>query len=523
MSKKQKIAATIAKVALHVVGFPVLFLVVLLINLEVIKGGISYGLPVFVSLIVTAVMAIIFYATYFLVRTKKSRSIRNQHVIIAIVALCSLMGLWMVVDAFLPEPLETATSSTLRWEDLSDNWAARAEVNEDLLEDYITLNYTLGRLEGETLDTYLKEGNSNDQVAELLKQDFSAIDQNGYATFVGPSIDYAQMDRMTIPVLLHLLLDDRDDQKASTADGLSLEIKMPVYRDWNGDEVHIVRAYDPDAGNGYLFVDEDFNKTSSTSELYIVKPNTESTKTPATDWLAEKRVNMGPVDGKVNEEIETMACATAEEALSYLTATYPDAVDNYYICTYEPRLIRWTVLDMMGDPMAMGLLGPDMMELDIDAAIAGATGGMINLGMGTVGDMLDSELVQDTLIIAGEMIGSDDLLGAPIYISFDKSTGSLVLTPSNSARGVLGYMQMGWLNSNGLLYVIVSLFSCRTVFYIYAPIMALIAIALGWIREKEAALSGGEPTPKRSLRKKKGEQAEEVAETPAEEEVLLED
>ena len=229
------------------------------------------------------------------------------------------------------------------------------------------------------------------------------------------------------------------------------------------------------------------------------------------------------MDGKVNEEIETMACATAEDALSYLTATYPDAVDNYYICTYEPRLIRWTVLDMMGDPMAMGLLGPDMMELDIDAAIAGATGGMINLGMGTVGDMLDSELVQDTLIIAGEMIGSDDLLGAPIYISFDKSTGSLVLTPSNSARGVLGYMQMGWLNSNGLLYVIVSLFSCRTVFYIYAPIMALIAIALGWIREKEAALSGGEPTPKRSLRKKKGEQAEEVAETPAEEEVLLED
>ena len=140
MSKKQKIAATIAKVALHVVGFPVLFLVVLLINLEVIKGGISYGLPVFVSLIVTAVMAIIFYATYFLVRTKKSRSIRNQHVIIAIVALCSLMGLWMVVDAFLPEPLETATSSTLRWEDLSDNWAARAEVNKDLLDDYITLN-----------------------------------------------------------------------------------------------------------------------------------------------------------------------------------------------------------------------------------------------------------------------------------------------------------------------------------------------------------------------------------------------
>ena len=100
------------------------------------------------------------------------------------------------------------------------------------------------------------------------------------------------------------------------------------------------------------------------------------------------------------------------------------------------------------------------------------------------------------------------MLGSPIYISIDGETGTLSLNPSNGHRGVLGYMEMAWLDNQGLLYIIVSLFSLRTLFYIYGPVMALIAILLGVLREKEQkmlALAGDQPAEEKKEKKAKKE------------------
>lgn len=454
----KKTALTIGKIALHVLGFPLLFVVVLVINLNCIEGGISYGAAAFASLIVTAVMAAIFYATYFLVRTKKSRSIRNQHIILAIVVVCCLAGLWMAVDAFLPEPLETATSNTLRWEDLSDNWDARADVNKQLLQDYIALNYHLGRLPNNlTLDEYYAQGIRNKDVKALQDLDFASIDKNGYATFVGPSIDYAQVDRMTIPVILHLLLDKREHLPTAT-------IPVPYFTNDGENGYKILRA-----NKQYFVVNDDLEVIDTVTDLYTVTLTDGQYVPLYKAYVGEK---------EFIEPEEKVGFTTKQEAVDYLKNEYGVDDTEIYTVTWKNVDVNWHVLDMLGTPMEMQLLSPEVADTAIEL-------GPVKL---TVGSLLQMDLVPDALAIVAEMVADENILTSPLYISLDPATGTLTLTPSNSSRGTLDYMHQAWLANNGLLYIVVSFFSTRTIFYIFAPIMALLSYALGVIREQEAKL-----------------------------------
>lgn len=476
-NKTKKTLLIVAKVALHVLGFPLLFVLSLILNLNVIKGGLSYGAAAFTSLIFTVIVAAIYYLAYFLVRTKKKRSIRNQHIIVAIVVVCSLTGLWMLLDAFIPEPLETATSSTIRWEDLSDNWEARAEVNSNLLKEYITLNYNLGRIptEGKSLDSYLKEGAKNAAVADVMKKDFLSIDNNGYATFTGPSIDYAQIDRMTIPVLLHLLLDKRT---STSTEGPRLIPMLYYHSGVEGDDTPYMVVRTTYKAGGvtchYCVVDEDLNVIEDLEEVnVIIRKNGK--------FVAQHK----SYNGEGHEEIDEKACDTQAQALAYLQDEWY-VTDDYYYVDYRLVEANWDVLDMMGTPMEMQLLSPEMMNFnlgDVNSMLA---------SMGTVGDLLQMDMIEDTFELVAMMTSEKEVLGSPLYIGIDTQTGTLSLTPANARRGTLDYMRQAWLDSNGLLYIVVGFFSTRTLFYIYGPIMAIIAILLGLVREQQAKIKAQE-------------------------------
>jgi len=539
-----KTLLTVFKVILHVVAWPLLFALIFIINRNVIAGGSMYGLSVFVCFIVAAVGALIFYLTYFLVRTRKKRSIINQHIIIAIVAVLSLGGFWMLLDAFIPAPLETATSSTLRWEDLSDNWAARAEVQEQLLSDYVTINYNLGRLtapNGETLEDYIKAGpNGNEELHALLEADFHSIDSDGYASFKGPAIDYAQADRMTIPVLLHLFLDDRSAVQGANSDYAKannlpeLTIAVPYYTAYTigvGDDpdevsyedVRIYHGYKANdiSGNSeatFFVTDQDLNVQYDTDKVAVISRMRGK-------WMLVTKVI------KYGEE-------TVEEATAYdtkgaaLTALYAheEGFESYFIGGYKQASVGWHVLDMMGTAMDMQVLSASMMDTDLvavidslplDGALAGVKDGikdaLNNFHIRFVSDVFQLDLVPDALAQVADLTAEDELLGSPIYISVDSSTGTLYLTPSNSQRGTLGYMEMAWLENQGLLYIIVSLFSTRTLFYIYAPFMGIIAILLGVIREQERKLKEAGVPMGKPKKEKKGKKDDKPTEATASE------
>ena len=514
--KTKKVLLTIGKIALHIVGFPLLAAIVLILNRQVIADGAMYGVAVFVSLIVVALMAAVYYLTYFLVRTKKSRSIRNQTVIIAIVAVCCLSGFWMLLDAVAPDPLETATSSTIRWEDLSDNWQARGEVNHQLLVDYVNMNYTLGRLKapnGETAQDYIDQGPLNNaELAALLKTDFEDIDGDGYASFKGPSVDYAQSDRMTIPVLLHLFLDDRSAaQGVNSSYGKVLQIPVPYYynpsvtaklnakvqtetasmtdeekaaymadlplREGDNYVLRIYHGYDAlgtasaTPKRAFIVTNDNLDVISTLGTVYVVSITNGH-------YYAVKSTSSVDENGKSVYATTSTPCDSQQAAIAYLQTNY-NCADDYYVGSYRMATVGWHVLDMLGEGMQMdmsGLLSEELLSTNVSFSV---------LSLGTIRDILATDLLPDAFALIADMLNEPEFLGSPLYISLNTTTGELALTPSNESRGVLGYMQIAWLNNNTLLYVIVSFFSVRTIFYIYGPIMLLITLALGGIREAE--------------------------------------
>lgn len=347
------------QIVLHLLGFPLLIALVVVFSINMISLGISYGVMVFVGLIITLLMAGIYYLVFFLMAKRGKKTIYKQTFISIIVAAVCLGGLWLTIDVSLPELLSDATSNTIFYEDLADDYDARAQVNKDLLNEYIRRNVENGNLKALSKEQYLEQGASNKEVVELIKKHTESIHYDGYDTFVGPWLDMANDSRMTIPVLVHLIVNERE----------FAEKPFPTRQ---GDEM---------------------------------------------------------VDASV----------------------------------------RWSILDMLGEPMEFDL-GEDGMGV-----ISNSMAGGIDLFEYTVNVVLDA---------LSNGIADEDVVGSPIYIRL-KDGKVLQITPSNESRGVLDYQRMKWLESNGLIYMITSLFSIRKLFLIFAGVLIVTTYAIGLLRESQ--------------------------------------
>lgn len=388
---------TALKIILHLAGFPLLIALIVVFTLPVIQAGITYGVMVFVGLIVTVVMALIYYLVFFLMAKRGKKTIYQQTIVSIIVAVACLGGLWLAIDAFLPDVLADATSKTIFYEDLADDYKARAEVNKNLLDEFIMRNVANGQLltkeeidaciekninNGNLKDSqrnkyieqgaqhpdvapllrkqlskpFLEEGARNKKVMDLLKLKFQSIDKDGYVTFVGPWLDMANDDRLTIPTLIHLIVNKR--------------------------------------------------------------------------------------------EMEGMA--------------FPIGEDD------DP--VMWSILDMLGEPMEFDLGEDGMGLLDEDLADT----------LKTLQGAINNILSYITYAIE-----DPNVVGSPIYITLQN--GSVIsLEPSNERRGVLDYQSMGWLDSNGLIFAIVSLFSVRKLFLIFAGVMVITTYLIGMLRDDDS-------------------------------------
>lgn len=195
-------------VLLHLIGFPLLIGVVVWKSMPIIQAGMSYGIFVFGGIILTCVFALIYYLAY-IILAKGKKSIYRQTLTLSLIAVIMLGAFWGVLDIAAPDLLSDATSGTIFYEDLTDDYEARVEVNKELLDVYIQRNVANGTLSALTEEEYLEQGYANEEVQELLTQHFKSIDAGGYKTFDAPWIDLANSDRLTMGVLVHLILDER--------------------------------------------------------------------------------------------------------------------------------------------------------------------------------------------------------------------------------------------------------------------------------------------------------------------------
>lgn len=571
--------AKIFEVIFHVLGFPLLLVLLAVASIATIKGGLGYGLPVFVGLILTAVLCVVYYVAYIILTlgekkrrekikgrieaSKRNGSYRpspsdpgiRTGIILAIIAVCCLSGLWLAVDTLLPNPIATATSSTVYWEDLTDNWQARGEVHEDLLNTFIKRAFYAGNLKNKTLNEYLKEGIKNKEVKKLIDDEFASIDKNGYGTFIGPAIGLAQDERMTIPALVHLLLDERSPITDDNGNRLDEKIPLVTYNivyefpeamdiDTTKNYQYLRHTYEKD--EKYVLYNENFEEDSVFDSLVVFEANKGYRKiqflnaNPANrsfeyviDTVNGLEINCTVI---INDRIVETALIKKTSSgyalkksdgtdMPYATLDeiYDDEINFEFLQGLEPAEVTaqtflygngvtpenwigfdyvvlekgtylayadWNVLDMLGESMGFTLPLSEIRNVDL-------------FGLATVGELLDTgtQTINDVLATASVLTAQKELLGSKLTVKLDFDTGELSLVPCNVERGTLDYMRTAWLYNNGLLYVLVSLFSTRKLYYIFAAVIALTSFMIGVMHE---LANKGETKEKK---KKKGNNA----------------
>lgn len=379
------------KIILFLIGFPALLGFVVWKSLTVLQEGSTYGFWPYVGIILAGVFALVYLIAFIITGVKAKKNAGNRKkvlggvVALVIVSFVMTAGLWLVIDIpkLLPDILNGATSGTIGFDDLREDYDAHAEVHSNLLDEFIKMNYNNGNLDdGKSLDYWLEVGYSSPKVQELIATNFASMDKNGYVTFKGPWINLADGGRLTIPVLVHLVINEREFQ-----------------------DLPYILAYE-------------------------VIPN------------------------------------------PYKTDDHPNDMKNPVEYTDE-ALIKWSILDMQGTPMVVDLGG--LFSADVKDAVF------------SILNMIDYDKLSSIFTTLNECIEDDALAGTPIYIGLDTRNGDFKLEIASTVegRGMWDYKKSAWLNSNHLLFAVISVFPARQWLYIWGGIVIFSSVAVGALRLKE--------------------------------------
>lgn len=509
--RKTSVAYSTLAIILHVLSFVPIFAITLVLAIHCYNLMPYYGFWPFVGTILAGVFGLVFMAIALTIARKNSKhSIRNQTVKIAIAFVCLTSVFGILMTYAFPDVISMATQHTIRVEDLYYNGEKQAETNAKLERDFIMYNLLAGNLgheysfydlgkpikseinailgyENEDIDErvneylnysvediqiildqmqtkaprkyelysfiyksyilpnfdyafnvgvgrqaialaitdyeyenahyedLLKEGFKNKRIKQLFDDRFDSFNQDGYQAFDDPLLLLAQMaGRMTVPAVLHLILDD------------NWTYTQPILDD-NGDVI----GYDEE--NSFLY------------EMYDPE---------ARDAFEDNggEYDRGPENAKygVNE-------------------------DGWFI--YEDgtvkRPIKWLVLDMLGDPMAVA-------SVDLNSSIGNIV--QLVLGMfpdlvGALGDFLTEDLSKVINYATG---GASLSIG--LYLTDDNAL-NIEIIPSNVKYGMLGYMQASWVQSDNLLMAVINVMGLRNWLCIFGAIGVVLVIAGGVCRE----------------------------------------
>ena len=321
-----------------------------------------------------------------------------------------------------------------------------------------------------TYKELVKDGMSNERIAELYENNYASLKNDGYLTYDDSMILYATSGRMTVPVVIRLLLD----QGYTYTDGKQAYIE-------NGEVVEpegsfFLELYRPD--------DVDAILAAAEADPTVLEWNNAKTKAVLKKTVDGVEYGVGAVIIPVLGEDGTPSGG------GYIRA---------------PR--QWSILDMDGKNMDVAALNDvvvnlgDLLSGIVPAETMESIASMFKslLGPQTLGTLLQNlrnvlyallETEMDELV-GGVLQAVTDVImaatgGAGLYLNLginDDGAFEIAISPTNVEVGMFGYQYMTWMESNNLLFAVMSVMSLREWLYIFGAVSVLLAFAAGMCRE----------------------------------------
>ncbi len=313
------------------------------------------------------------------------------------------------------------------------------------------------RNEYTTLCTSADGGMNNERIAELFEKNYASMHNDGYVNFDDNGILYAQ-STMTVSVVISLLLGDATTISEGTRAYLDENNNLiyPTYDDGDGDDSTMAIGalyYEQYMSDSVVILFNYYNnvlvKVNNYDNTYYVDPSV------YTD----------------NEVSGILAGAVVE----------PYYRNGELIGGYVSQPAGWSVLDMDGNTMSVA-------SLDLSSLLSSLSNDSFSLN-----DLLSTVLNISVPDEYGDSVGIlEGLLDGINAILYDATAGRTVelgiymddsgvfqinIYPTNVTKGILGYQDMTWLQSNNLLVAVISVMSLRNWLYIIGAIALVTTVA----------------------------------------------
>lgn len=307
----------------------------------------------------------------------------------------------------------------------------------------------------------------------IFNRNYNNFNNDGYLTFDDEHLLLAQIEgRMTIPVVVHLILDDIYQYTQPSWD----DSDNIIYQEENN---FLYELYDP----------ETFEKTVGPLAI-------------AAGYDLDD-----PEDRKefLKDEDHTVFTEQDEEGNYFL---YSEEGWRVFPNGKVHRPIKWVVLDMLGEGMALTTI--DLASSDIGAIVATVLAAMPDI-VDAVGGLLTEDLAK---VLNAATHGAS--LGIGLCLN-DEGGLEINIVSNNVKYGMLGYMQATWVSQDNLLMAVYNVVSVRNWFAIFGALGVLLVVAAGVLRDcAKKVRQDGYKAIDRLNRKKAGKhKGEELEEEPA--------
>ena len=498
--KKQKAkggaAFKVLEIILGVLSLPVMLVLIVLSSFAIASdaSGVHSFWP-FIGAILAGVLSLVVLLVVLIGNRKSNKkTMRTRTIIVCILVFCFTCGLGAIFDIALPDFLCDATSNTMYYEQLTQETSVLSEDAGSLEREFIRYQLLNGN--------YQKDGNYSyahlkDELATEINKAIDDIDAETDKKNAG--------SKYTKGIAAYKAAEEEGKDGIVGIFGSKRSYDYELYQfiyNW-----YVMPDYDYsfgiiyDTGFGY-------NMTKRQAVAYLMTEKIKETHTklcskgimgtPEIKELYKNNYAQFDRDGYQVLDQNTMITYATSDRMTvpvilrlllddhYKTGYYPYTLWNSATGEYTTGSMTWTVLDMNG------VSAPIAIEL-------GNAADMLS-GLGFGGEVIP--LLANVLSSYGEDF--DGLLNVQLkYVvanltqSYDTETGirnagtltvvpeltddgnlTIVVNSENVERGMIGYMQATWTESNDLLFAVMSICASRNFLFIFGAIsVALIFLA----------------------------------------------